>query len=175
MKLSSFVHWGEWYFILLSELFTFILIFPEEFTLTFEWFLFSWSEIKHNLLAAFLELEYSLLPGGMWWVMMCDQNSCAVKIAWSGWSSTHKTVLRYLNIFDLWQQKQETLRMNCSGKSTPLLVSACALTPYHAIYQSLYLQKPFSFNLAFIFRLAWWMAIKSLLLCFRCIIDIRSI
>lgn len=77
-----------------------------------------------------------------------------VKVAQSGWSSTHETVLRYLNIFDLWQQKQDTLTMNCSGKSIHLLVTACALTSHHAVYIRISVPaKPVSFNSAFIFGL----------------------
>lgn len=126
------------YFILFSEFFTFILIFLENllwllcgfFSLGHKSNINSWQHFS-SCSRVFCQEE------GMWWVMVCDQNSRAVKIAESWWSSTHRTVLRYLNIFDLWQQKQETLRMNCSSKSINLLVNACALTYYHAIYQSL--------------------------------------
>jgi len=53
---------------------------------------------------------------------MCDQNSCAIKIAKSRWSSIHKTVLSYSDVFNLGQQKQGMLRINCSGKNIYLLI-----------------------------------------------------
>lgn len=41
--------------------------------------------------------------------MMCDQNSCAIKIAKSRWSSTHKIVLSCSDVFNPAQQKQGIL------------------------------------------------------------------
>lgn len=99
--------------------------------------------------------------------MMCDQNSCAIKIAKSRWSSTHKVVLSCSDVFNLGQQKQGILRKTSSGKSLSVLVkTASALTFDHDnIPESLYLQSLSAVNLASIFGLAWLKGIKSLCLC----------